>query len=250
MKAGLLYILLVCCCGMQLQAQKKPGDDREKAEKLVAAAQKKYAAGSWLQFEVQYLYTNESTPRKILDSTGGRLILNGSNYWYNIQNTITVKTDHYSIMVFPDDKLISIAKSAAQPSPLGAISQMDSMWQKIRGLQVTVTETNAGAVVDMHMPPGQSYKSITLLFDKQSGLLANLVYVLGTDNLVDPTERKAKGREAYEPYARVETRFIPRNDSLDKTVLDESRYFTRNGNDIQPSAAYADYKIFRASLNL
>lgn len=226
-------------------------NDLAKARQLLANLQHKYASERALQFDVQYLYTNESKPDIVLDSIGGTIALQGDNYRFSIQNTLTVKNSRYIIHLFKDDKLMYVSKAGKTASPVDPIKMIDSLLAHVPGLQLQLEETNAHQLLTLLMPAGMTYKSIRFNIDEKTGYLHNLVYLIKTDQLVDPSLRNAEGKEAYDSYARVETRFANYTvANIDKAAFSEDSFFTRNGKKLEPVNDYKDYKIFLATPNL
>ncbi|RFM26958.1 hypothetical protein [Deminuibacter soli] len=245
------WLMLLVCCLVTLNLKALPlaeGDERAKAMKWLTALQKKYAAEN-LKFDVYMSYTNEHTPDVLLDSTSGVLMLSGSNYYFSIQHTVTIKNDRYCVLVFNEDKLLGIGKAAQAASPISQLQQMDSLMQ-YPGVTVKTTEAKNTNVIELLLPPGSEQKSLRININRQSGCLERIVYLIKTDNLVDPWLRKEQGKDAYEPYARVETRFTQQPGGIDKAVFDEASYFIKKGDKLEPAAQYKDFKIFQVTPTL
>ena len=63
-----------------------------------------------IRFDVIYKYADMSNPSHILDSLRGNIQLKGAQFYYNIDNMLTVQNEECSITLFKEEKLMYLSK--------------------------------------------------------------------------------------------------------------------------------------------
>ena len=212
--------------------------------------QDQYKASGFLKFDVRYLYADESAPDVFLDSLKGEVYINGSNYKMALDNTETIRNDLYTINLFTEDKLILLSNTRAEDVNYNPLVILDSVFQKIKNLQLNIQVENGLKVLNVSFPEGGPYKSFTMVVDTASGYLSKMIYVVKTEALLDD-QPDDPGGSGSGKYAIVETIYNNyQNGIFDSSVFDENNYVTREGDQFKAGKNYKDYKIFLATPKL
>ena len=66
-----------------------------------------------MSFDVNYSYSNESTPTVILDSLSGKFEMHGAKYHFFLDSTETIRNEHYTIVLFHEDKIMYLTKGTS-----------------------------------------------------------------------------------------------------------------------------------------
>src|SRR5687768_7596976 len=111
-----LFTLLGTLLCFTIQAQK------QEALQLMQKMTDTYQQAAGLSFEVQFRYASETAPNAWLDSLTGRFIINGTQYWSDIDNTETISTGEYTITLFRDDQLMYLTKAPNADHPMAALT--------------------------------------------------------------------------------------------------------------------------------
>ncbi|HUP12793.1 MAG TPA: hypothetical protein VM187_11285 [Niastella sp.] len=254
MRIVLIMILLMT---IMPGAYTQPGQLREAGamlQKLAAA----YQQPGGLQFSVLFRYAAEATPNNWLDSLNGRVSLNGQQYWYDINNTTTVCTRNYIILLFKEDQVMYLRKpatgeSATAPGMTGTVmspmSQTESFLKNDSTIHCTVNDGRHQRIITITFTNPSVYKRIEYYINKRTGLLEKMINVVRTDQLYDPSVRPAL--ETGESYAVVEAVYSGYQPGItDSNVFNSERYFKKEGSAYVTVAPYENYKIFLGSSNL
>src|SRR5262245_61132740 len=102
----IIAVLIVLCSWINFALSQSAGNTSalEELRKLGAV----YRSASYLSFDVTYKYAPEATPTLYLDSLKGNFKINGDRYWSSLDNTESVSTADYMIMLFKEDLIMYI----------------------------------------------------------------------------------------------------------------------------------------------
>lgn len=214
--------------------------------------QKNYDGHIPLQFKLRYTYANESKPQILLDSTEGLCTISGTNYHYIMDSTETIHNSDYTIILFREDKLMYLYKSAANIA-YQPLQMMDSVLKQAAGLSFTQSDAGSMRTISILFPEGLRYKRISFTADTVSNLLLSSEYVVRTEQLMEDPVLSAGGEEmkSYDAYALVKAVFYEyQNNIPDTSWADEKLYFIKEGTELKTTERYKAYRIFSGSPNL
>ena len=103
---NLLFIVIALLLKMFSYSQ----DAKEEAIAALKKMGDQYRNSGYLSFDVKYRYASEEEPEKYLDSLEGNFKLNGSNFWYMLDNTSAMYNGQYAVAVYPQDNIIYLSK--------------------------------------------------------------------------------------------------------------------------------------------
>lgn len=249
MKTLLTGSICLLCCITAGYAQNDQQAVLNAMQKMLAV----YNHPAHLRFDMLYRYAPEETPGQYQDSLSGQVKLSGDKSWYSIDNTVSINSGAYMIMLFKDDMIMYIAKPAANTPRQGAglqwIHALDSLLANNKDIRFEVTDSGEQQIIRMEFPTRQVYKSTTYYIDKRSGYLVKMISIVRSDQLYDPVARPLI--EGSPTYAVVETLFSNyRQEPIDPGLFDPARYFRKTGKEYLCSGEYADYKVFLGSPDL
>ena len=90
-------------CRSQLMLQSQSKDDS--VVNVINSCLKIFKATRDMSFDVNYSYSNESTPTVILDSLSRKIQMHGAKYHFFLDSTETIRNEHYTIVLFLMDKI-------------------------------------------------------------------------------------------------------------------------------------------------
>jgi len=70
-----------------------------------------YRSVDGLSCDIQYKYASAKSADKYVDSLKGRYITKGADVWFEIDQTISIKNNEYSIAIFKEDEIIYVGKA-------------------------------------------------------------------------------------------------------------------------------------------
>lgn len=204
-----------------------------------------------LSFDIRYTYASELYPEQVLDSLSGHADIAGSSYYYQMANTEMTANDKYVVTLFKEDKIMYLSK----PVALNAADPLEQMRASIRTAGVTrcsVTEKGTLKSISVGFKEGGPYKELQMNFDKSSGYLISMRYVLKTTMLMETTGgANAEVPEGYGEYAIVQSYYEHYKQLSGKEkAFDSSQFFYKEGDEFKPTAAYSEYKVFVGSPDL
>jgi hypothetical protein len=201
-----------------------------------------------LSFDVKYTYASELHPATLLDSLSGHIEMAGGKYYYQLANTEMTANEKYVITLFKDDKIMYLSK----PMSLNAADPLEQMRVSMKTAGVnrcSITEKGKVKSILVGFKEGGPYKELQMDFDKASGNLLSMKYILKTTLLMEATGgANAEAPEEYGEYAIVQSNYINyRQLSAETNQFDNTKFFYKEGNEFKPTAAYSEYKIFVGS---
>jgi hypothetical protein len=212
----------------------------------------KYQGASTLSFKLDYRYSNETRPGKVLDSLSGNVTISKAKYHYVFDSTETIQNETYNIILFKEDKMMYISGSGNSVGESDPLAIMDSTLWQIHGIDCSVERSKKSKVLTLIFPQGYSYKKMEFDIDSATGLLSKVSYIVKTTMMTGSQNKSAPiDRSIYDEYALVQAKFSNYNTkAVDGTQFDEKNFFTRNGKDFTVTERYKDYKILIGSVNL
>jgi outer membrane lipoprotein-sorting protein len=249
MKRIILLILMGCVlAGVPASAS----DTTSAVKQFMQRVQQAYKSASYLSFHVVYRYANKNQPNNYIDSMSGEVALDKNRMRFTLEEVETVTNDKYTIQVMNDEKLIylSIPKQSQLTDP---VAMLDSALAHFNGIHTQITHEKGIATLQLLFPPGQSYKTITMIINESTGYFQKVMYELYTEGLVEKDqliERENNG--TYQSEGRVEVVFSQyRQGQFTDAMFSEERFFTRLGQGkYEPSEQFKNYQIFLASPTL
>ena len=244
----LLIITLLMVCWRPGFAQQNTEAVWTEMKKLAAV----YSNTARLSFDVMYRYAAAENPGVWLDSLNGRYKLNGTRYWYDINNVESIRTDKYVILLFKEDQVMYLSKPkdpAAGGTPVSPGEQMESFLKNDSAIQCSMQETKNQKKITIDFKVPGVYKRIECYISKQTGFLEKMVSWVRSDQLYDASVRPMVDAEGS--YSIVETVYSNyKPNSFDDTLFSSERYFKITGNELMTVAPYDMYKIFKGDPNL
>lgn len=247
LRAGLL---ILCCLAILHKAPAQEVNDTaklfEEMKSLQSVYQKKAVA-----FNVRYTYASELHPEVVLDSLAGHMKIAGSKYYCQLANTEMTANDKYVITLFKEDKIMYLSK----PAGLNVADPLEQMRISIRTTGVNrcvITEQGTLKSIKVGFKDGGPYKELQMDFEKSSGYLRTMRYILKTAMLMETAGNpNAEVPEEYGEYAIVESYYTDYKQlSQQENMFEEVKFFYKEGNEFKPATAYSDYRIFVGSPDL
>ena len=226
-----------------------------------------------IRFDVIYKYADMSNPSHILDSLRGNIQLKGAQFYYNIDNMLTVQNEECSITLFKEEKLMYLSKQPKeetnkkkkkkQAKAMDAIlTLIDSVGAKTdssfrdnnqakENAHFNLSVSGKYKLVTIDFPKGADFKNTKIYIDSVTGYISKAVYIVRSQQMlgVDPGT-PIPANSGMSEYAMVESNYINySNQDGDISLFDSNHYFSRNGKDIKPAESYKAYKIVIATPN-
>jgi hypothetical protein len=211
-----------------------------------------YKNASYLSCNLLYRYANSNHLTKYIDTLAGDMAIDKNRMRLVIDDVVTLNTDHYTVQVLKEDKLIylSTPRSAIGADP---IQMLDTILTHMNGVQSDVERNKGTVTLNISFPPGQLYKKVSMTINESTGFFEKVAYELFTESLLSEDQISQTGKPApYQPEGRVEVLFSNyRQGKFNDSLFNEAIYFTRVGKgNYEPTEQYKDYQIFLASPSL
>lgn len=218
---------------------------------VLKGLQERYKKMEALSYDIKYQYSNEHTPATILDSVTGSVIMQGGDYWYQVDSTVAISTGKFNIILFKKDKLMYLSNPSRQMAGVDPVAMFDSTLSHVPGISFSVEDTGHAQLLRISFPEDMQYKKIEWFVDQATGMITKVLYVIKTEQLMELGTSAITADGTYEPYANVEALFF-NYEQLKKDVglFDEQKYFSRSGSEFTTAEDYKDFKIFLGSPNL
>jgi hypothetical protein len=202
-----------------------------------------------LAFDVKYIYSNEHTPDKILDSLKGNIEMSGSDYRYLLDSTETIHNSRYNIILFKEDKVMYLSGASAQLAAQDPIQSVQTILEKSGATGCTISTEKGKTVIRIDFAAGGPCKQMKIVADTLKQRLYAMEYIIKTELLKDGQDDA--DMEGYEEYALVSTIFYNYHDvQPDASRFDEKTFFYKEDAAFKVMPAYEAYKIFVATPNL
>src|SRR5438046_257563 len=157
--------------------------DTATVKHFMQKVQHAYAQASYLGFKVLYRYANQNQPGNYMDSLQGEMAMDKNRMRFVIDNVETITARNYTIRVMKEEKLIYLSKAAQTPMA-DPVNMLDSALAHIQGVTTELTHNGKSSTLNIHFPPGQIYKNISMTIDESTGFLQRTVYDLYTESFV------------------------------------------------------------------
>lgn len=223
----ILLVLSIMAAGINTYAQ---SDGKKEALDIMRNLVNTYSSQSALNFDIAYKYFMEESPAVLLDSLYGQCKLSGDRYWYQLDNTESIKTAGMLVMIFKDDEIIYLSKPSANISAGSPLSAIDSMLIKSPGVSCEVTEESGLQSVVLNFPAHPNYKKLVFRVNKQSGYLVSV-----TSTVQDEQKRWAVIEAKFSNYS---------TGGFDNSFFDTTRYFIKQGNEYVAGVLYENFRVF------
>jgi hypothetical protein len=224
------------------------------AEKVIAelkTLQTKYETASTLSFNIEYKYTNETAPEKILDSISGFIQLSNHRCHWQLSNTEMVSNEHYGITLFKEDKVMYITRPPQRSITIDPMDKLDGTLLQMPGLECAVEIKEQLKTLSLFFPQGSWYKSIQFFIDNASGYMVKSKYVVKSEALTTDGKLDRADQNKYDAYAIVEVQYFNYTKAiLPDSIFEENNYFTREDKNFTTTPLFREYKIFIGSPNL
>lgn len=240
----LMIMLVLCTC--TTWAQSSVSNSGIGQLKKMAG---KYNQSGSISFNMQFRYSTEADPDVYLDSLRGSVSINGNLYTYTLGNTILIRTDEYMISIFSEEKIMQLIRldSLNSKSPMETTGVSNAMIAALDSMQfsglVKIFDTSAAGqhIVTIQFNNHPSWKSVQYVISESDGFLQRTVIVTKMDEMFGPG---LQGKDLADGYAIVETIFSDYSmHRPEPGPMQSERYFTRNGQEIEPVTAFKDYRI-------
>lgn len=203
-----------------------------------------------MSFDVGYTYSNESAPTIVLDSLSGKFEMHGVKYHFLLDSTETIRNEHYTIVLFHEDKIMYLTKGTSNIAG-NPVESIAAFLKNNKSINCSLVSEGGIQHIRITYPPGQEYKQIAISFDTATGHILKAVYIVQTKLLLEQDAVNDDAGAAYDNYARVEADFSHyRVSQPDTSVFDEQKFFYKEGTQYKTTEAFKDYKIFIGSSNL
>lgn len=218
----------------------------EEMKRLQGAYQQKA-----MSFDVRYTYASELHPDVLLDSLSGHMEIAGSKYYYQLANTEMTANEKYVVTLFKEDKIMYLSK----PATLNAADPLEQMRLSMKTAGVnrcTISEKGTVKSIQVGFKDGGPYKELQMDFEKSSGYLLAMKYILKTTMLMEATGgANAEVPAEYGEYAIVQSYYNNYKQlAPQESLFDNAKFFYKEGDEFKPAAAYSEYKIFVGSPGL
>jgi hypothetical protein len=205
-----------------------------------------------LSFDIRYTYSSELHPAKILDSLIGSMELAGSTYHYKLDNRETFSNNHYSLILFKEDKVMYIAKPVESSNTGNPIPQLRQMMGNDNIKSCGLVNKGNLEIFKINFKAEDYCREMEITIEKSTGYLLSMKYIVKTELLMEALGNpNTTTNSEYGPYAIVESDF--NNYKLlkpDVVLFNEQDFFSREENVFKTTSAYSSYKIFAGSPNL
>ena len=204
-----------------------------------------YKAGN-ISFDLCYYYSNEHSPRRYIDSLKGHIEMSGNKSRIVMDNTETISTGKYTIILAKEDKVMYLAKGMdSLKQQLNPLAAMDTMFSKIEGLTYKMSVTGRKKNYTIEFPAGYPCKKMEMIVDATTQRVLKTISVVRTADVLQDPESYSVGKN-YEEYTNIETRFINyRTGVSDTAIMDENRYFIKENGEFKVTDLFKGYTIYK-----
>jgi hypothetical protein len=203
-------------------------------------------------FDLKYIYANEHTPGKILDSLTGRIETDGTNYHSLLDNTETIHNEKYNIVLFKEDQIMYLSTGATAAASVDPLAQMETVLKQSGATSCTILKSGKNNIINIGFAPDGPCKKMEITIDTVAHRLISMEYVVKTALLTEtPDDNDKAATEGYDEYAIVRASFYNYKAlNPDSSRFDDRTFFYKEGTEFKTTAAYNNYKIFVATPNL
>ncbi|MBL7734241.1 MAG: hypothetical protein JNL51_02195 [Chitinophagaceae bacterium] len=209
-----------------------------------------YQQATLMSFDVKYRYASGKNPLTYMDSLSGSFRLDGSKFWYSLDETEMLFNGEYVVAVYKDDRIIYLSRPSQDMVFQRPVALIDSLLDN-PAISYAINYTGKTKEIIVDFPTGERYKQIRYLIDKRSGLINKMTQLVKSSELYDPEIAVQTAQESEAAYSIVETIFSNyANKRFDAGFFRADRYFIKEGSDYIAASPYRSYKVFLGSSNL
>jgi hypothetical protein len=217
--------------------------DREKVIKELKTISDHYRNTRFLSFDINYRYANEQQPGIYLDSLSGSFKINGSNYWYVLDNTEAIGDNHYLIMLFREDKIMYLTKPSSLTLMQNPLALIDSYLVGKPGVRYGITSQKKEKKISLDFGDNGKYRKIEYEIDAASGFMTKMTCVVRASEMYDETVRSQVDDASV--YVKVEAVFKNyRETAFPENLVNTTKYFKKDGEEYIALPPYETYKVF------
>ncbi|RXK85906.1 LolA family protein [Filimonas effusa] len=236
--------LIFTLVGMTLAAIGFAAGDNPRA--LLLKIQAFYASPAYLQFDMAYTYTGGTG--KVIDSLYGHFYVSKNRYRVFLDSTETVANEKHLIQLFHKEKMMLVAnRPSGNVNTTSPAAFLDSLLLK-DSAALTLSDMGKLQELKISLPPGSTYKSVTLRVNPKTGFIHQAVYEIKTEEAPDDLK---KNDTPAEDYAQVTVTYSNcSGEPFDTGIFEDARFIKQDVEELSPAADYAGYVIYNTTLNL
>ena len=221
---------------------------KERAIEELNKMTKRYQKPQFLSFKIQYKYSDSEKPGEYLDSLDADFKLNGNRYWYEIANIRTVADGENTVVVYNDDSIIYLSKSALDVLPAGIVGMTDSLFSNA-DVAYSIEDHKKTTIINIGFSNDSRIKQVGYEIDNRSGLLRKVLQVVNAKYMYDPSLQHEV--EDADKYVVVETLFSDYSEKpFNQEIFNTANYIQKIGQDYVARSPYQSYKIFLGNPHL
>lgn len=246
----ILIILFIAWLYTTASYAQSPAMDPQ-LQKAVALMNKLQAAtiANPYSCQVEYRYSNESTPGVLLDSKKGSMTVDSNRCFRVIGNTEMLHNSRYDVAVFNTDSLIYITNAAITPQNIQPLDNLQAMLKDSLLTGCTVNSKGNTKTLRFLFHPNASCKSMEVVADTVKMRVMAVNMVIKTSLMMNGAE-PGEGYEEYALMSVLLSDYKSLTPAAAATVFDEKRFFHKTDKTLVPAAAYARYQVFSGSPQL
>lgn len=237
--------LILATCVLNSRAQRDAKKEAlEEMKKLVQL----YRSSEGLTFDIAYKYALESMPGQTIDSLDGQCKLLGDRYWYRLDQTESIRTGDYVIMLFREDDIMYLARPSANALPVNPVAMIDSLLLRQEHVTCQVAEEKQWRSIALSFGVQSPYKRVEYRIDKQTGFLQKMITTVRANELEQSDAEQSNDQVSYRIIEAAFSNY--RRGSFDISLLEPGRYFKKEGKEYVSVAPFENFKIFLGSPGL
>lgn len=242
-KLIITIVFLVAAAGSFCQ-----NDQRGQALRELRKTISLYQQAALMSFDVKYRYAPAENPSAYMDSLSGSFRLDGSKFWYSLDETEMLFNGEYVVAVYKDDRIIYLSRPSQDMTVQHPVALIDSLLDN-PAISYTINSSGKTKEIIVDFPAGEKYKQIRYLIDSRSGLINRMTQLVESSELYDPEiAAQAIPETAYDIVETIFSNYA--NKGFDAGFFRADRYFIKEGSDYIAASSYRSYKVFLGSSNL
>jgi hypothetical protein len=205
-----------------------------------------YRKADHLSFNITYRYSSELKPASYLDSLTGSFKLNGTSFWYGIDNAEFLGNESINLAVFNQDQVIYVNGNSVVKQSANPLAIIDSVLLNNQYNSAIITSAGGTDHLIINFQPGFQFKKVEYFIDVKSGMIQRMIGIIKSQEMYDPEVQPLFNKsQAFGILDIVFTNY--QTGSFTDQALNPARYFTRTNNVYQGVGNYSTYKIYNGS---
>lgn len=199
-----------------------------------------------LSFNIKFSFAYENSKDNIVDSLTGEFKIYQGKYWSNIDNTINIVNENYSISIFPEDELIYLRKLDSQTniSFYNFFQNSDLLSNHYGSISVNMKTENDVDIYSFEISENPDIKWVQCMVDNKTGRLMKIIQLINSMYLMDSHNSNPSEHQ----FAIITAEYFNYSTkTFDKGIFDSDNYILLSGEEFKPSSAYKDYYVFKAN---